>query len=154
MSREQIRLLSPFARTIVLFTNNEKQFMEMLQYTLQNKAVDTMVFRNEHGEPVELGAYGVVQDTPIWKNIKKCIFIDDAKGETFIVSAPSNLTQFSEAIAGMRETPNDLYESLIPEDVDPVVTELNGEATVSFKEAIALDEGDSMKKSVWLKGFY
>ncbi|MBS4209718.1 GerMN domain-containing protein [Bacillus sp. FJAT-50079] len=135
------------------FVNNVNQIVEMLDYTLRNEEVQMTKFRNEHGEPVELGNFGVVQDRDIEQNLNKAHYLFTTKtGEIFIVAATSDSPQFSKAIEDMRETPNAFFQPLIPEDVHPVVTEENGEATVNFKEEILLDEGDSIAKIRMVEG--
>ncbi|MEK3885945.1 hypothetical protein [Bacillus sp. FSL K6-3431] len=129
---------------IAFFTKNEKQLMQMIEYTVQTQGIEIVKFVNDHHDPVELGAYGVLQDLIVKDISKKPYFLYEYEnGGKYIIPADLASTNFTDALSDLKNVPNDFYQALIPEEVTLSSKEgENGGVIIQFKEVFILDKGD------------
>ncbi|HEY4554490.1 MAG TPA: hypothetical protein VIG80_14960 [Bacillaceae bacterium] len=136
------------------FDQHEKLLSEMVKYAVSSKDVQTVHFVDETGAIPEMSHYGEMPDQEIPPFAKKAHYAYKlGNGEMLIVPGNGEPESLEEAIIAMKESPNDLYQTLIPADIQLEVAKTGeGQAVISFKEPLDMAKGDGAANMRMLEG--
>lgn len=117
----------------------ESNFYQSLLYSFEDRGVKEITLLTEDGSAPEFSHYGKLPSIPLNRAMNRPFYSysPDGKGR-YLVPGSLSGGNIKQSIAAMKETPSDLYQSVIPEQLSVNVTESDDRVIVTFSEELDL----------------
>ncbi|WP_456274187.1 hypothetical protein [Bacillus sp. AK031] len=120
----------------------EQLFTESLLTALEATDYTMVHLRNEDGGIPMFPHMGEIAELSQAENRNRGYFTYPLEnGATYLVPGENEYDSIREAVSAMKQSPNGIMQSVIPESIQPMVTVENNQLTISFEEILKL--GDS-----------
>lgn len=118
----------------------ELNLSKLIQYSFASQDVKDVEFSDENGDQVELSNIGTIKSTTINKTPKTGYYTYKLNDErNLLVPSDATFETLEEALNGMKEKPNDFYYSVIPDNVNISVSNVNPkQVDIEFKDKVNL----------------
>ncbi|XXM74132.1 GerMN domain-containing protein [Lysinibacillus sphaericus] len=118
----------------------ESSFYQSLVYSFEDRGVKGITLQTKDGKVPEFSHYGTLSSIPLNETLHRPFYSysPDGKGR-YLIPGSLNENNVKESIAAMKETPSDLYQSVIPRELSMNVTETDDRVIVTFNEEVDLN---------------
>jgi hypothetical protein len=122
------------------FSGLQETFLEETLLTaLQSSEFSKVNLRTEDGSTPLFSHMGELAEFTQAQNRNRDHFAYSLEnGDTYLVPGQNGYESMSDAVSAMKDSPNSFFQSVIPEDIQPVVTIEDKQVTISFEESLKL----------------
>lgn len=143
---DSLILTLPKDHTYDLGSGSINAFKQSLQDTFEN--YNQVMFRNEDGSAIEFDQVGEIQPYNLRDGtLYNYYMYQDLNGRKYLTpnfgKSFKSLSDLPEALQGMKDSQNDIYSSVIPENITFETTTKNDITYVRFSNALNLKQMDS-----------
>ena len=131
----------------------EQLLIDSLLTALQVTDNTTINLRTKEGKVPSFSHLGEVAEINKADNNKRGYYSYTLKnGETYLVPGETRFDTMADALKGMTASPNSLYEAVIPDHIQPVLTEEKSLLTIGFQENLLLKDSPEENDSLFIEG--
>jgi hypothetical protein len=119
----------------------EKLFFDSIDMALQSSKYEKILLRKSDGTLPSFSHMGEVSEINKSTQSNKGYYkYTNANGDAYLVPGEEKHASVNDALSAMKSAPNDLYESIIADDIQFEVTSENTLLTLSFEGKLILDD--------------
>jgi Sporulation and spore germination len=118
----------------------ESSFYQSLIFSFEDRGVKEITLQTKEGNAPEFSHFGTLSSIPLNQTLHRPFYSysPDGKGR-YLVPGTMNEKNVKESIEAMKETPSDLYQSVIPRRLSVNVTETDDRVIITFNEEVDLN---------------